>query len=634
MMLSRWCRLMSRAIRRSLRASRSDAWSGDDIIGKTPACASKKFSMNDNMRVHTVTRVCAVHVTLRTSRRQLLLGTERTKTGELDLNHDRCKNGGVVPMDAFQHLTLRGEGTYGRVYTGIAQDGAFVAIKQFKASLISEEGCPPDTCREIAALRALPLHYNVVEVLRTASASDGTPLMVMPGAERHMGSYKTAVDVPTSRRLIRHVCSGVAHLHAHGIIHRDIKPQNTLIYASPSGPVAKVADFGLARVHVPGRLNTLEVTTLWYRAPEVLLGLMSYDQRLDVWAIGLMLLQLLSGSPTCTGCNEWEQLVAYFKLIGTPDETIWPGVGSLPNYSNAWPTWPTREVDVNDTKLRCVVQRALTFDPARRADAYELQERLSDDEDTRAPRRPCSSKIVAGRAPSAPDESRGWNREGIKKSMRPILVEWMVEVTYRFKISARALHIAVALVDAYVARCLVATRELQMFGVASLWIACKLEEQTVCEARDLTYITNEAYTSTEIIAAEAQILRTLDYACYVHTIVDELGVDVSMEERMCTDLALLVPEALDDVQTAARVCRHVALRLQGDVDGPVELVDAVRKTFEGRVPHTEGVRKAHKMSPSTQGRSKKRQLPETSPVPAVVSEIVNGSMRTSSGQCS
>lgn len=92
----------------------------------------------------------------------------------------------------------------------------------------------------------------------------------------------------TIKKYLYQMLSGIAHCHSHRILHRDLKPQNLLIGQSEggdetaagieSGHILKLADFGLARAFgIPIRMYTREVITLWYRAPEILLGSKTYS---------------------------------------------------------------------------------------------------------------------------------------------------------------------------------------------------------------------------------------------------------------------------------------------------------------------------------------------------------------------
>merc|ERR1712066_61699 len=83
---------------------------------------------------------------------------------------------------------------------------------------------------------------------------------------------------------------GLAHCHKCGIIHRDLKPENLLVDDNAFVPqivILKIADFGLSRCHsIIERKCTIEIVSLWYRSPEILLGVTYYDTTVDIWSVG------------------------------------------------------------------------------------------------------------------------------------------------------------------------------------------------------------------------------------------------------------------------------------------------------------------------------------------------------------
>jgi len=121
-------------------------------------------------------------------------------------------------------------------------------------------------------------------------------------------------------------------------MHRDLKPSNLLI--DENGSQVKIADFGLARSFgLPLKSYTHEVVTLWYRAPEILLGSKVYSTAVDMWSVGCIFYELAHRKPLFYGESEIGQLFKIFKCLGTPHEAVWQGAGDLPEMKVTFPKW-------------------------------------------------------------------------------------------------------------------------------------------------------------------------------------------------------------------------------------------------------------------------------------------------------
>lgn len=108
----------------------------------------------------------------------------------------------------------------------------------------------------------------------------------------------------------------LAYIHALGVCHRDIKPQNLLL--DPETAVLKLCDFGSAKHLVRGEPNVSYICSRYYRAPELIFGATDYTSAIDVWSAGCVLAELLLGQPIFPGDSGVDQLVEIIKVLGTP----------------------------------------------------------------------------------------------------------------------------------------------------------------------------------------------------------------------------------------------------------------------------------------------------------------------------
>ena len=125
------------------------------------------------------------------------------------------------------------------------------------------------------------------------------------------------------------------------------------------------------------RPYTHEVVTLWYRAPEILLGQRNYTTSVDVWSVGCIFAELASRTPLFPGDSEIAQLFCVFHKLGTPDPANWPNVVNLPDYKSTFPKWNRRDwatlvPALADNKEGLdLLSRMLHYDPSARITAKE-----------------------------------------------------------------------------------------------------------------------------------------------------------------------------------------------------------------------------------------------------------------------
>lgn len=276
-------------------------------------------------------------------------------------------------MEKYQKIEKIGEGTYGVVYKARNREtGELVALKRIRLNS-EDEGVPCTAIREIALLKELR-HANIVrlyDVLHTENKLTLVFEYLDHDLKRYMDERGGHLDIPTVKLFLAQLLRGVSYCHQKRVLHRDLKPQNLLI--NKRGEL-KLADFGLARAFgIPVRSYTHEVVTLWYRAPDVLMGSRKYSTPIDLWSAGCIFAEMITGRPMFAGNSPNDQLVRIFKVLGTPNEGIFPGISELPGYKTDFPIYPSRPlpevVPGLDAAGYDLLSRMLKFDPAQRITA-------------------------------------------------------------------------------------------------------------------------------------------------------------------------------------------------------------------------------------------------------------------------
>lgn len=290
--------------------------------------------------------------------------------------------------DAYEKLNDIEEGAYGWVARAKEYaTGQVVALKRLKIDPRDRAGLPVTGLREIQILKDCK-HKNIVSLKEVVT---GKPINSLPNIQLVLEFVEHDLkalleDMPEPflasevKTLLLQLASGVAYLHDHWVLHRDLKTSNILL--SNRGRL-KIADFGMARYvgDPPPKLTTL-VVTLWYRAPELLLGAKIYGSPIDMWSFGCIFAELLTREPLFPGKTEADELSKILELCGIPTDETWPGFRRLPNAGSI--KLPRNHKAIGSsirskfpflTQSGCdLLSELLSLDPDRRPSAHEVLE--------------------------------------------------------------------------------------------------------------------------------------------------------------------------------------------------------------------------------------------------------------------
>ncbi|XP_050260451.1 cell division control protein 2 homolog A-like isoform X1 [Quercus robur] len=308
-------------------------------------------------------------------------------------------------MEQYEKVEKIGEGTYGVVYK--ARDrttNETIALKKIRLEQ-EDEGVPSTAIREISLLKEMQ-HGNIVRLqdvvhsekrlylvfeyldLDLKKYMDSSPEFAKDLRQIKVSGLLSAIGgllakifnwgyLSFLQMFLYQILRGIAYCHSHRVLHRDLKPQNLLIDRRTNA--LKLADFGLARAFgIPVRTFTHEVVTLWYRAPEILLGSRHYSTPVDVWSVGCIFAEMVNQRALFPGDSEIDELFKIFRVLGTPNDNTWPGVTSLPDYKSTFPKWPSKDlatvVPSLDSAGVDLLSKMLCFDPSRRITARSALE--------------------------------------------------------------------------------------------------------------------------------------------------------------------------------------------------------------------------------------------------------------------
>jgi eukaryotic-like serine/threonine-protein kinase len=284
------------------------------------------------------------------------------KTGR-SMNAGRALIGRVI-AERYRILALLGEGGMGAVY--VAEHlmiGRKVAIKRLHPELTSDDKAVARFQREARAAAATG-HEHIVEVLDLGFGEDGAPFLVMEYLRGHSLAEiiraEERLELRRGCRIVGQVLAALGAVHARGIVHRDLKPDNVLLTQRKGDPdFVKVVDFGISKMQKDEGDQAMALTrtgvmlgTPFYMSPEQARGIKELDHRVDLYGVGVILHECLTGRLPFEGDNYHQLLQAILAGKHAPARELRPDMSE---------------------ELSAVIDRALAADPAKRyATAREM----------------------------------------------------------------------------------------------------------------------------------------------------------------------------------------------------------------------------------------------------------------------
>ncbi|GMF39328.1 unnamed protein product [Phytophthora lilii] len=334
------------------------------------------------------------------------------------------------------------------------------------------------------------------------------------------------------RKLLHQLLDAIAYCHRRGVLHRNLKPKHLLIKTSDpdnlSDATLQISDFALVRATgIPRRTYTMEVVTLWYRPPEILMGVRGYSSAVDIWSVGCIFAEMAQGKPLFTGISEIDQLFQIFSKLSTPTSETWPGFSSLPNYHFEFPHWKRRPLNrlfpgISDLGID-LLTKLLVYNP---------DQRITAEDALRHPYFSSEAPAFLPLTPKIPMDQMCYTMSRARIGPTPEHVELFHALprTYGydvlvsscavvdvFEMCLRTAFLAVNYTDRYLDIVMVKKTQFQLLGATCLHVASKCEDVSYIGVEDLAMCADNVYTSVEVLEMEEKLLNTLNFTLSVPT---------------------------------------------------------------------------------------------------------------------
>lgn len=432
-----------------------------------------------------------------------------------------CRKTFIEKIGIFEKLIDKG--TSGNVYS---TDKGYAVKRIITSGESFDENDYQRLTREISILHYLN-HPNIINIFNVQ--------LKPPKIALSLAEYGTLDKIPLDNIMCRkwifyQLFRGLAYCHSKNIWHRDIKPKNILIFNNPKSSsdfdkyIVKITDFNISFPKARQGNNWTDVVTLYWRAPELLLKDKDYSESIDVWSLGVILLNAILKEKVLRSNFSDSQLEEIVDLIGIPKEEDYPEIKTLmirEGWKKLYKSNEGKESRISslnsfDSKELEVLSNTITWEKYRMSalDIINLEyfDEIRKKLDVLIPAKPIDvqnyKKIIL-----EDQETPKISQSCYKYRNRKILFSWIKEVLghEHFDLSKRTLFYTFLLIDIYAGKVLLTVKEIQLYGCAAMIIASEQYEIATINKQELIDIARNEFTIKELSKAIRNILTVQDF---------------------------------------------------------------------------------------------------------------------------